>query len=139
MSLVQWDPWKDMEKMFDSNWPALRSGGAGWDLAVDVLEEGSDVIAKMNIPGVNPDKIDIYAEEDLLTVSGSREEEHETKEKHYYSREIRSGSFQRSVRLPVPVKGDMAKADYHKGVLTITLPKRNGSGERKHKIAVSSS
>lgn len=124
MSLIRWEPFRSLDRMFDEDFPAMPSLKVGWDLAVDLFEEGDNLVAKMQLPGVDPKKIDVSVEDDYLKVSGSREEEKEEKKKNYYSKEIRRGSFERMVRLPKAVVADKVTADYKEGVLVVTLPKK---------------
>ena len=105
-------------------------------MAVDIFEEKENIIAEMNIPGIDPEKIDVSVENGYLRIRGSREEEKETKEKHYYSREIKHGSFERIVHLPQDVVKEKVAADYKDGVLRVTLPKVAGARAGKVKINV---
>lgn len=121
--LLRWKPFRDIDRFFDEDLPTLSVPKFGWDLAADVYEKDGNVIAEMHLPGIDPEKIDISVEENYLKISGSREEKKETEEKDYYSKEIRCGSFERTVRLPHAVKKDKADASYKDGVLKITIPK----------------
>lgn len=123
MTLIKWEPLSDIDRFFEElpSLPSLTK--TGWDLAVDVYEKDNALIAEMNLPGVDPEKIGISVEDGYLRVTGSREESKEEKKKHFYSKEIRRGSFERAVRLPSPVQKDKATAEYKNGELRITLPK----------------
>ncbi|PIX91648.1 MAG: heat-shock protein Hsp20, partial [Candidatus Moranbacteria bacterium CG_4_10_14_3_um_filter_41_65] len=78
----------------------------------------------------------ITIENDVLTVSGSTEEKEEVKREDYYHREVRTGSFSRSVVLPMAVKGDNTEAKYDKGVLIITMPKEESVKPKKIAVHV---
>lgn len=134
MSIIKWEPFDEVESFFNE-FPLQSFNKIGSDLAVDLYEEGDNVIAKMNIPGVDPDKINVTVEDNMLHVSGSHEEEKEEKKKHYYHKEIKKGSFERVVSLPQAVKKSDVLAEYEKGVLKVTLPKTNKE-ESSHKINV---
>ena len=123
MSLIKWEPFGGLDRFFE-DLPSELFSRAGFDLAVDVYEEKGNIVARMNLPGVDPEKVEVNVENGYLRISGSREEEKEEKGKHYYSREIRKGSFERAVRLPGDVDEGKAGAEYENGVLTTTLPKR---------------
>lgn len=99
--------------------------------ALDIYQDKDNVVAKLALPGVDPKKVDIVIENDVLTVSGSTEEKEEVKREDYYHREVRTGSFSRSVVLPMAVKGDNAQAKYDKGVLVITMPKEESVKPKK--------
>jgi HSP20 family protein len=101
-------------------WPAPAGLGT---LAVDVYETDDDVVVKSAIPGIKPEDIDISLTGDTLTIKGETKFEEEVKEESYIQREIRYGSFSRTVTVPVPVVADKADAEFEDGVLTLTLPK----------------
>lgn len=142
MNLIKWDPFRGMDRFFDDDWDILPMrkmglGRIGWDLAADVYEDkAGNVVSEMNLPGIDPEKIDIIVKDNVLRVSGEREEEIEEKKKNYYRKEIRRGSFERMVRLPHRVNGDKANAEYKDGVLRVTVPKLKGGEEKKVKIKV---
>lgn len=136
MALIKWEPWGEMERLFDE-FPSISLGRWGFDLAVDVYEEGGNVVAKMQLPGIDPTKINVSVEEDYLRIKGTREEEKEEKGKQYYRKEIRKGSFERMVALPASVEKDKVDAVYERGVLTVTMPrkeKRESSGKVEVKV-----
>ena len=135
MSLIQWEPFNEVERLFDGQMLPL-STRPGWDLAVDVFEEKGNVIAKMSLPGVKQEEVDVSIEDDVLTISGRREEEKETKEKNYYSKEIRRGSFSRSVGLPKSVKAEKAEAKIEDGMLVVTMPAVKGLESKTVKVKV---
>lgn len=130
MPVLRWRPLAELEEMFEEIPTRLSS----WDLAVDVCEDKDDVIVEMHIPGIVPDKIDIEVEDNYLRVSGVRKEEEETKDKHFYRKEIKRGAFERTVMLPTAVIADQAKADFEHGVLKIILPKKQAKKPSKIKI-----
>jgi HSP20 family protein len=108
----------------------------GWDLAVDVFEEKGNVIAEMNLPGITPDKVNVTFENGGLKITGSREEEKETKEKNFYCKEIHRGKFERMVELPVEVKKEKAEAHFKNGVLRVVIPKKEEVKPEPLKIKV---
>ncbi len=124
MAIIKWEPFGDVERFFE-DFPLTTFKDLGTDLAVDVYEEGENVMAKMNIPGVDPEKINVSVEDNMLRVSGAHEEEKEEKQKHYYHKEIKKGSFERVIALPQDVQKDKVSAEYKNGTLTVTLPKAN--------------
>jgi len=72
----------------------------------------------------------------MLTVKGSREEKSETKKADYLHREIRYGSFERSIALTEGIKADDLKATYHDGVLELTVPMPKEAIPKEVKIQV---
>ena len=91
--------------------------------AVDVTETDDEVLVRAEIPGAKPEEINVAVTQNVLTISGQKEESHETKQRGFYRAERRSGMFRRSVPLPSWVNADNASAEYNNGVLTVHLPK----------------
>lgn len=122
--------WKSLYE--DKNEPS--EGKIARDLAVDVYEGKNEIIVKLFIPGINPEKIDISVEHNRLHVSGAREIEHEMKDHKVYIREIRRGEFERIIPLPKEVDSSQAQAQCKEGVLTVVLPLKAGKDKPKIKI-----
>lgn len=132
MPLINWTPFDDMEKLFDDF--KVASHGASFVPAIDVYQKGDSVMVESSITGIDPEKIDISIENDVLTIKGQAEKKSEVDEKNYYRKEIRSGNFFRSVNLPCAVKGDKASAVYEDGILKISVPKAEEAKPKKIKI-----
>jgi HSP20 family protein len=130
--MIKWRPFHQLEDLFNNR----QLSGYQWDLAVDVYEENNNIIAKMNIPGIDPENIAIDIEENHLHVSGEREEEKEVDEKNYYHKEIRRGSFERIVPLPCAVHKDKVSAEMQDGVLVITMPKIKEEEKAANRIKI---
>lgn len=126
--------------MFDEDWglvPMMKSGTAMRMPAIDVSQTDKDVVVELEVPaGIDPEKVDISLEGDMLTARGHAEEEHEEKNKNYHRKEIRRGSFERSVILPAKVKADMADAMCEKGILKITIPKVEPEQAKKVQVKI---
>ena len=138
--LTKWNPvrelgslHRDMDDLFNrvfgraERWAMMPSmmpsliGGLTYP-AIDVVKEGNDLIAHVELPGVDPKDVEITVTGNLLTVKGERKLEKEYNNEDYFSREISYGSFERSVMLPVEVNPDKIKATYKKGLLEIRMP-----------------
>ncbi len=132
MAIIKWRPFQELEEFFTGRF----INGQGLDLAVDVYEEGNNVIAKMNVPGIKPDDIDIKIEKHHLHIYGERKEEKEVEKKDYYHKEIRSGSFERIVPLPCLVDEKSTTAKIDNGVLIITMPKTKNEEIENKRIKV---
>ena len=138
MSLIPWKPFSDMDRFFeDDDWflpvfPRLDINKP----AMDIYETNKDVVAELSVPDFDPEKIDILIEDDVLKVSGKMDQKEEKKEKGYWRKEIRKGSFERMVRLPAAVKKDKVDAVYEKGVLKIRMPKIKAELKSKIQIKV---
>ena len=129
MALVPWKSFWDMDDWFDEE-PKLL--GKLDNLAiikspkVDIYETKKDVVAEVELPGVDPDKIKIEVIDDnLLEIEAGKEFSKEKKNKNYYKKEISSSFYKRLVPLPVEVTGEKSSADYKDGILKIMIPKKN--------------
>ncbi len=131
--VARWSPFQDIDRFFEEDmWPST-----GFMPAMDVRQDKDNVIVEMSLPGIEADKVDINVENDVLTVSGRRQEKKEVKREDYYRKEIREGSFSRSVVLPMHVKGDKATAMYEKGMLKIMIPKAEEAKPKKISVKIS--
>jgi len=127
--LIRWEPTslrQAMDSLFEDAfvrpsrfWPAARLE----EPAVDMYQTDTDVVVKASMPGIKADDVEISLTGDMLSISGETCEEQEVKEENYFRREMRCGSFSRTLQVPVPVKADMAEAVFQDGVLTLSMPK----------------
>ena len=127
---------EEMEELMSRFWGAEDDGWTFGRLtpSVDITENEGAVEARVDLPGVKADEIDIQLSGNLLTISGERKEEKEEKDKTYHRIERRTGSFSRCVSLPCAVQEDEVAAEYHDGVLVVTLPKTDEAKSRKIKV-----
>ena len=97
--------------------------------ALESFVNGDQFTIRVDLPGINPESIDIRVVGGFLTIKGSREEGQESRHAQYYRRETRYGVFERTVQLPEGVKAEDLKATHKNGVLelTATLPKEGAS------------
>ncbi len=133
MAIVKWEPFGEFDNFFNS-FPQVGFSGMGNDMAVDLYEDGNNIVAEMSLPGVDADDVDVTVDGDYLRISGSREEKEEKREKQFYSKEIRRGSFERVVNLPEAVNENEVEAEYENGVLKVKMPKAGEKKKEKIKI-----
>ena len=106
----------------------------GGELAVDVYQTAEAIVVKAFIAGVQPASVDISLTREMLTVSGTRQDEREVDEDDYFQRELYWGSFSRTILLPEEVDVDAAEASEKHGILMIRLPKINKGKQTKLKV-----
>lgn len=127
MSLIKWTPFfsefDDMEEAMNSMLPTVRGKQLGFTPAIDMYEDKDNIIVETQLGGINPDNVDISIENNILCLKGESEKKSEVDDKNYYRKEIRRGSFYRSISLPTKVDGESAKAINEDGILRITIPK----------------
>jgi HSP20 family protein len=112
-----------MDKMMESMLPAVRGNQFGFTPAVDMYEDKDNIVIETQLGGIDPEKVDISIENNVLTIKGESEKKSEVDDKNYYRKEIRRGAFYRSIPLPTKVDGEAASAVNEDGVLKITVPK----------------
>ncbi|MFH0857001.1 MAG: Hsp20/alpha crystallin family protein [bacterium] len=137
MAIIKWspmlEPFDEMEKLFSDFPPSIAKG---FMPAVDIYQDKDNVYVESPLAGVSPKGIDISIENDVLTMQGDMEKKTEVDEKNYYRKEVRRGSFYRSVSLPTHVIGDKAAANYENGILKITIPKAPEAKPKTIKVNV---
>jgi HSP20 family protein len=98
-------------------------GGAGWQPAVDVLETAGAFLVRAELPGMRREDLELEVHGRRLTLSGRRDP---IDDQHRYQRMERAyGPFRRSFELAGDVDAQKIAAAYHRGVLEVTIPKRN--------------
>src|ERR1043166_5920975 len=107
-----------------------------WAPSVDIYETENELVVKADVPDVNPQDLDIRVENNILTIRGERKFETKVNEENYLRIERAYGSFMRGFSLANSVKSDAIKADYHAGVLTLSLPKREEAKPKQIKVNV---
>jgi HSP20 family protein len=112
-----------------------RSIGGMLAPRVDVAEDQRNVTLTAELPGVKESDIDVSLKGDQLTIKGEKRSEHDEKkevEGHTVHRVERSyGAFRRTLTVPYEVDPDQVSAQFHDGVLTITLPKPADAAAQK--------
>lgn len=107
--------------------PMMPTTGREWDapemIRVDELRENGDLVIRAELPGVDPDKdVDVTIVDGMLHIEGRRHEEERSEEQGYLRREIRTGSFARTLPLPAGVSETDVTATYTDGMLEIRVP-----------------
>jgi HSP20 family protein len=115
---------------FEPRWPGEAA------LAVDVAEKDRAYEITAELPGIDPNNIDVKLANGVLTIRGEKKQETEEKKKNYYVSERRYGSFERLFQVPDGVDAEKIEASFNKGVLTVTLPKSAEAQKSVKTIAV---
>ena len=140
MVLTRWDPLFEIRR---SNRLARR-GGTGlnygfeqneWSIPLDIVRDGDLVTVTANIPGVDPENIDVTIEGEVLSIKADIKTEEQREASDYLVRERRTGSFSRSLRLSENVDTENVEPTYESGVLTITLPMLESKKAKHFKVA----
>ena len=124
-----YDPLSEMNRLFDDMFggPARRAAAqqgtaaAAWAPAIDVLQNGGDLVVRAELPGAKPEDVDITVQNGVLAISGRVQEERQQERGGYLVRERRSGSLRRSLQLPQGVDESAINARFENGVLEVTI------------------
>lgn len=113
--------------MFDSEWLP----------AVDVYEDEKHIHIKADVAGIEEKDLDLNLQDNVLTVSGRRnEEKKESSGRNCFVSERRFGSFSRSISLPEGVNQENVRAELKNGVLKVTIEKPKTEETKKIKIDI---
>jgi HSP20 family protein len=133
-SIDRWDPFRDLvsiqdelNRLFGRTFVGPEttrpSAGGTWMPSMDVFETEDRIVAELELPGIEPDEVEVSVEDSTLTVSGSREFTNEMKDENVHRVERRYGAFTRSITLPQTVDTEKVEAKFDKGVLRVEVPK----------------
>jgi HSP20 family protein len=107
-----------------------------WTPPVDIYEDENAIHVKADLPGIDPDTLDVRVEGNRLLLRGERNFENETKKENFYRIERSYGSFIRAFTLPQNIQADRIDAQYRNGELKITLPKREEAKPKQIRVNV---
>jgi HSP20 family protein len=115
---------RQLDRLFGTYSPTAPKDEA-FDTALDMYETDTEVIVRVSVAGFKPEDIQVTLTGDTLSIKGEVKSEQEDRDEKrtYIRREIRRGSFQRTLTLPVGTKGDDTRAEFENGLLVLTIPK----------------
>jgi HSP20 family protein len=102
----------------------------------DLSESDKLLEITVDLPGVEEKDIEVLVSANSVTVQGEKKVARERKDRNYYISERAYGSFRRSFGLPSDADGDKTRATFENGVLTVTVPRKPGSGKMQRSIPV---
>jgi HSP20 family protein len=132
-----------MNRLFDEVFPGMQRQGeeqefqaGSWTPPVDIYEDENAIHVKADLPGIDPNTLDVRVEGNRLLLRGERNFEKETKKENFYRIERSYGSFIRAFTLPHNIQADRIDAQYRNGELNISLPKREDAKPKQIKVNV---
>ncbi len=136
MALIRWEPvgelntiQNEMNRLFNNffDQPGQTRRGNGtmrrWLPPMDLVESSDQYVLRADLPGLSDEEVNIVLEDNVLSISGERTAQHESKEEGYYRLERAFGSFSRSLTLPAGIDPDQIDAHCDRGVLEIRIAK----------------
>ena len=148
MSLVRWDPFRDVtslqnsiNRIFDDKFGYLRPMEStnltqSWIFPVDIKDTPEAVVIHAEIPGVSREDISLSYNDKILTIRGERKNEVKEEEANYIKVERKYGAFSRSFSVDVSIEQEKIRACYKEGVLEVTLPKKEQDKSKEIEIEV---
>lgn len=118
---------REMDRWFDA-WAGDRQAAYP---AVNVWTNDNGAVVTAEVPGLDPQSLDVSVKQDLLTIAGERKPDEAGKNVSYHRRERGYGKFSRVVRLPFEIEPSGVKARYVNGILRVELPRSEASKPRK--------
>jgi len=150
MAIVRFEPFRNLlttqrefERLFKEAFSPMSGetevSTRSWAPPVDIYETEDAIVLKAELPGIDPQDVEVRVEDNTLYLKGERNYEKEVKEQNYHRIERSYGSFARSFTLPNSISAEKVKAEYKDGLLTLTMPKREEAKPKTIKIDVTKS
>lgn len=119
---------RELDRFFDDRpFNQLPATAANWNPQVDIAETPENFHLSVDVPGVNPQDIELSLHQGVLTIRGERQSSNDAEEASYTRRERFRGSFTRQFNLPESADHETVTAKSNHGVLEITIPKARQS------------
>jgi len=149
MALIRWEPvaelntiQNEMNRLFNTffDQPAATAGRSGnsrrWLPAMDLVETDDHYVLRADLPGLSDEDVNVQLEDNVLTISGERKSDQETKQEGFYRLERAFGAFARSLTLPEGIDPDSVQAHFDRGVLEVRVPKPEQKKPRQVQITL---
>lgn len=128
-----WDPWDEFDRMRRARSRIFTQGTPEFP-SVNTWVSSDDAVVTTEIPGVDPDDIDIIVTGRTVTLRGSRKADDIKDDQSYHRRDRWSGEFSKAIKLPFNIEAGKVAAKFRNGVLHLTLPKAEAEKPRKIEI-----
>lgn len=133
---------RQIDRLFEDFWsagtPALLDRSSTFMPRVDIAESDKDIKVTAELPGLDEGDVEVILDKRLLTLRGEKRSESEEHERGRTYIERACGSFERQIPLGSEIDEAKVEAAFHRGVLSITLPKTEEARSRSHKIKIQS-
>lgn len=94
-----------------------------WSPAIELQETETELLLKVQLPGINPEELDIQVSENAVFLSGEHQEQQKTDEQGIFRSEFHYGQFKRVIPLPIAIQREQVKAEMTAGLLILTMIK----------------
>ena len=126
---------RDFEDTLDHflchDWGVAKSAQGHHAPAIESFIHENRLVIRAELPGIDPENVEIIVDGSLLTIRALREAEAEHQARNFVHREIRYGSFARAISIPKGVRREDIVAAWRHGMLELTIPLPQGAGVRR--------
>ena len=146
MSLVRWDPFSEIDTLFNQlmprpgRWPRLsleRSAGKlEWSPSADISETDAEFVIRAELPAVKKEDVQVTLEDGMITIKGERKQQRDEKSEKFHRVESFYGSFERSFSLPDNVNAETIRCESKDGILSVHIPKTEAAKQKPKQITV---
>jgi len=129
--LMRFDPFREFDRLVDQVWNGLPRPAA---MPMDAYRQGDHLVVRFDLPGVDPDSLELTVEKNVLTVSAERAWQPEGSDEVLATERVH-GTFTRQLFLGESLDTDHVEASYDNGVLTVNIPVAEEAKPRKVEIS----
>ena len=122
-----------LEARLDSDWLRGATGGTGAYPPINVFQQGDNLVAILEVPGVSKDDLEIQAKDNAIRISGKKSFAY-PQGVSVHRRERLSGTFDRTLTVPMQIHAEGIKAEYRDGVLALFIPRAEADKPRTVRI-----
>ena len=134
MSVIRFDPFRDLDRLTEQMFGGGSRGGGARSFPMDAYRRGEQFFVHLDLPGVDPDSIDLTTEQNVLTIRAERRfNTHE--EDEIIANERQQGTFSRQLFLSEALDAENIQATYEQGVLTLEIPVAERAKPRRIQVS----
>ena len=147
MSIVRWEPFGEMDSLFNRLMPSMlgrwpgRLGATGgetvdWSPSANISETDREYLIRAELPAVKKEDVKVTVDDGMITIEGERKQQREDKNEKLHRVESFYGHFTRSFSLPESVNESAIRCESKDGVLTVHIPKAESPKQQPKQIKV---
>ncbi|NJL84878.1 MAG: Hsp20/alpha crystallin family protein [Leptolyngbyaceae cyanobacterium SM1_1_3] len=129
---------RQLDRIFSEFNSADMNINTTWTPAINLIDQGNDLLLQVQLPGVSSEHIDIQASREAVVISGQRQMPQLPEGHRLLHSELSYGTFRRVVSLPIAIQNTQVAASFEHGFLSLTLPKVEEVRNRVVKISLDS-
>jgi HSP20 family protein len=122
-----------LDSRLESDWLRGATAGTGAFPPINVFQQGDSLVAIIELAGINKSELEIQAKDSTIRISGKKNVAYPEKVS-LHRRERLSGTFDRTLTVPIQIDADRIKAEYRDGVLALFIPRAESDKPRSISI-----